>query len=451
MKKLAFLMIFALSLPFVSSQIVESSQSFEEGKSQKYVAGVKKINDYLYIGKKEDGLYFVMERIDEAVPNSESRLQFWRNYVKSENSGHGNYKKAWSQRDGNLPRGFLLFPGRAGRLDDGLYSFEESLNKYYTNNELWVAYVSTLEPKKADDIQADNIEMAVSIMTNPEAPMVVHMGISRSFNYLLNALDEVEKETQKRKFPLHKDLAMGLHSFAAKVMLLRDPQKIYMVTSPVPMMRDIMTKAISKDHAFVGNGRTEAERIYEAQEKSEDVKELSKLIDEEMEEIKKAEEEFQIKKIDPMEEDYKKITDIEEQKKVSEEIDKLYKEKQELKKEMKSELVGPLWKERSEIISKKYDQILEKLKKEGKLPPLLCGDWRCNKVEILDKKRKDIVYSDNRDEKIVTVNNQTFKDDETKRFDWFHHRDLSFNPYITIDYDALASYMKLQDSSKFMD
>src|SRR6478736_219871 len=48
---------------------------------------VRKINDSLYVGKK-DGVTFVMERIDRQVPDTAPRREFWKNFARGENKNH---------------------------------------------------------------------------------------------------------------------------------------------------------------------------------------------------------------------------------------------------------------------------------------------------------------------------------------------------------------------------
>jgi hypothetical protein len=66
--------------------------------------GVTELNDDLYIGQKEPGLYFVLERIKDPAPSSFSeinwikecpRLWFWKRFANAEYSvHHDEYYKA---------------------------------------------------------------------------------------------------------------------------------------------------------------------------------------------------------------------------------------------------------------------------------------------------------------------------------------------------------------------
>ncbi len=273
-KKQFKFLAFTLALSFNTGLI--ASQEITQLEDTNHPAyGLQKINDYLYQGKKEDDLWLVMERIDEAVPGS--RLSFWQNYVTKEYENHTEYKKLLSDQMIPCKPGFIGFAGSFYKLASGLYSFQKSVDSYYQHNQLWIAYACTRKIKNSYDVQMDDIEMAVTVLADSESPMVTHIGINRNFNYLIKAAKaDREREfaktltLEKRQiygapneddFKLHSNLAMNLHSFSAKVMQMNNPQRLYMITAPVENMLQIMMKAMPKN-AFLGDNIYTAKEIH---------------------------------------------------------------------------------------------------------------------------------------------------------------------------------------------
>lgn len=86
--------------------------------------------------------------------------------------------------------------------------------------------------------------MYVSVIWTPDAPMDLHIGISRSFAYLVGMIRGLSLGKPSPAFAPHANLAMSLHSFAARVMLRRDPNILYMITSLVPKMRRLFEQEL---------------------------------------------------------------------------------------------------------------------------------------------------------------------------------------------------------------
>jgi|GEM_PF-4686110 len=244
----------------LNSSIIPNSPPQEKDEKEKkstpqdVFQGVQKLSEYLYVGKAANDLWLVMERIDDGVPNANFRQVWWKIYTSKDKTSHNDYYQLWAE--GNVPKkqGFIQFQGRGHILTSGQYSFETSLN-YHTSNELWIGFASSKNIAQTSDITADCVEMAVPVMTDKDAPMVTHMGIGRSFYYMIRAIED------PKAFPLHGNLAMDLHSFAAKIIKIRDPKKLYMMTAPVPTMREIMVKALP-NNAYVGDTWSRAEEEY---------------------------------------------------------------------------------------------------------------------------------------------------------------------------------------------
>lgn len=184
---------------------------------------------------------------------------------------------------------------RDNRLADGVKAFNETLNSFHKNNELWVTYETPKKIEKAEDIPSDDVEMFMSVVTIKDAPMESHWGISRSFGYLLGALKyayekrryELASESprtgmtfqKENAFPLHSKLAMKLHSFSARVMLSREPNKLYMINAPLNEMRETARKALPKN-TYMAHLDKKAKKLYlknkEIHEDSIELREIKK-------------------------------------------------------------------------------------------------------------------------------------------------------------------------------
>ncbi len=141
----------------------------------------------------------------------------------------------------------------SGSTLDGSCHFMEVLNEVYlVKNEVWAAYITKADfPIKIceglgfyspeffhnqDDRFAKDIEMFVTVTSSPHAYITSHMGIAST----LEGLTTRQKGT-----------SLDLHSFAAKVMLNRNPDRRSMVNAPVFAMEQIIIKALPND-IFVG-------------------------------------------------------------------------------------------------------------------------------------------------------------------------------------------------------
>lgn len=397
-----------------------------------FAAGVKEINPYLYIGQKEPGLYLVMERIDTVVPDS--RLPFWKYYIQREWINHDTYKGEW--QNGNIPnnKGFLQFLNRSHRLVDGLTSFDTSVNYYNSNNELWIAYTSTKPIIKADEITFDDMEIVMPIMTDKDAPMVTYMGISRSFHYLLNAVKtENERITAKRmsafgyskeellrfgipedgipedKFKVHPRLAMSLQSMAAKVMRIRDEKKLYQINAPISTMRNLMLKALP-NHAYVRD--LDAATALHKKMKDSGELFLSSLLEKQTQTISKK---YNLLRETSLEKDNDLLIKMQK---------------------IKNDLSYQSWAQKKKEIDELYEKTAETVQQQSPFKKI--GET----IQIFDKERK-VVFEHNSKLKTIFVNNQTIVGDETNRYDWFYHKDMVFNSYVTVDLDVLAEHLKL--------
>jgi hypothetical protein len=194
--------------------------------------GIKKINDDLYVGKKDD-LYFVMEKLGD------DNIDFWIKYIENQK---GKVETRIKESN-NLDKDEEL---KFENILDGIKPFEASLlNDFYKKNDIWIAY-ATIKPiaEKTFNIQLEqegDIEMVFSVGADKETPFFSHMGIFRAFEF-------IDKNDKK-----HKNLSMYLHSFAAQVINLVYKNKEYMITKPMKIMQNIMEENLHEDALCIVN------------------------------------------------------------------------------------------------------------------------------------------------------------------------------------------------------
>lgn len=228
------------------------------------VLGVQKMSDDFYIGKipgKElrggKELWLAMERV------TDDNIASWKKYIKIQTMPRG-IGVAFARIDEN---------GKAmqkGMLGDGSYHFKAVLDEVsYTENEIWIAYITKASlPQKIpaipdfhptwgyDPVYAcensnnlckggafmANLEMFMTVTSSPNALVTSHMGIASS----------IEGTLSRRT----KGTSVDLHSFAAKVMLERNPHRECMINAPVFAMEKIMIDALPNS-VFVGTKEME--------------------------------------------------------------------------------------------------------------------------------------------------------------------------------------------------
>lgn len=167
-------------------------------------------------------VYFIAEKL------SDKNIDFWKEYNSNQsvntirNGAHNN-------------------KGNAIHVNDGIASFKTDLLLYspYNTFDTWIGYASSELFLGAKNYRNyDNIEMTVGLFISEKCPITSHMGISRNYKYF-GAFNDVK---------IHGNLAMLLHSFLAKfsTTLYPDSQKLYMITRPTYLMRDIFINAFTK-------------------------------------------------------------------------------------------------------------------------------------------------------------------------------------------------------------
>lgn len=175
---------------------------------------IVKVNEGKYVEKRGE-LYFVFEKV-----NPENK-ELWKEYLTEQK------REAAKNAKGTNKNMFDASVNSIRACENSIFAV--SKNK---KDELWFTYVTTKDvtDKSLFPVSKGEIEMACSVMTNKDIPFTTHIGIFRAVEFL------------EKKFISHKDLAMQLHSFAAKVVNLEYANKEYMITNPMKLMREIMVK-----------------------------------------------------------------------------------------------------------------------------------------------------------------------------------------------------------------
>lgn len=212
-KNLAIFLLtfFVLKITFLAAKEDTSQQENISFKKSIFAVG-----ENFYIGKiPHKPLWVVMERVTD--DNAECWVEF---SIKHGPKGTGRRAE---------------MPNSGGRY------FQNVLTQVsYIDNEMWVAYVTTDPCKKSFDQQKDDgqIQVYITVTSSPEAKITSHVGISKT----------VESFTAKQ----YPGIAMDLHAFAAKVMLMRNPGRRYMVAAPEVFIEMVFSKNVPSDKLFIG-------------------------------------------------------------------------------------------------------------------------------------------------------------------------------------------------------
>lgn len=197
-------------------------------------------SDPLYYARMKKGLNYklVMERV------TDRNVKLWRNYIATQDNPRVVYET-------DAQRGML--DKRVGSVADGTGHFRRILDEIdYKKNEVWIAYImeSKFRPDSIPDSMAqyqpgysdqfaDEIIMFVTVTSSPNALITSHMGIALSY-----------EATNRKDRP--KGISMDLHSFAAKVMLKRNPQRKFMINAPAFIMESIIEKELPPRAVYIG-------------------------------------------------------------------------------------------------------------------------------------------------------------------------------------------------------
>lgn len=215
---------------------------------------INQINDNLYIAKSKraDDVYFVMERL------TDDKRNIWEKYILDLSNALTFFKK-----NKNDP----IYIGLDKKINDifhgGTEPFIKGIREAYfgreikayfkengNTNEVWVVYVYSHKEPPLEGLKENlfnHIEVAFTVLTSKDSPFTSHMGIHRSFRYLLNNRDD------KEQFPIHGRISVPLHAFAGKIMHIRYPDKLYMITVPMPVMRNMLLNALPAESIWLGD------------------------------------------------------------------------------------------------------------------------------------------------------------------------------------------------------
>ena len=135
----------------------------------------------------------------------------------------------------------------------GINFFIQTLIKIdHNEQEIFVVYVTInqnptpipdMEGYTQDNFQAcnddfaKNIKMIMTVTSSKGAFITHHMGISESTESILIGARP-------------KGISIDLHSLGAKIMLMRNPERIYMITNSTATMRKIILKALPAGSVF---------------------------------------------------------------------------------------------------------------------------------------------------------------------------------------------------------
>ncbi|MEC7839780.1 MAG: hypothetical protein VX777_07055 [Chlamydiota bacterium] len=189
----------------------------------------EKVTDGLYVRKKEESLYFVMERM------TGENVEFWSKFYSEEQKiAKKSYRKSMGKVQANLIAGYMGFK-------DALQSY--GIYQRTSPHEVWVLYASTTSISKDVQCAPENIEMVCTVSTSENVPFTTHMGITRTSRFAQKTFDEMIR---------HPSISMDLHAYGAQVMKFRYPEKVHMITTPMKVMEEIFKKTLGEDNVFIG-------------------------------------------------------------------------------------------------------------------------------------------------------------------------------------------------------
>ncbi len=225
---------------------VDSASSFSRDAAGRPMATtVEQVTPHLYYGKRQDDrdLAFGMARLTRET------LPLWEKFLfgQYEESARALYDLVPAKEPPAMEAyalrklfGLIDLENKDG-VRAGLCAFRESLRifrDYSYQPEIWIVYAlsgnETNPTKPITPEQFRNIEMVLTVLTSPK--FTAHMGIARTVYH--------EVAVFKGELLNHKHLSMAIHGFAARAMKLRHPSLVWMLTSPVAKMVEIIDKAL---------------------------------------------------------------------------------------------------------------------------------------------------------------------------------------------------------------
>jgi len=247
-------MVISLSLIPAVSPYACDNPALEEDAGKDLYPAIQKVSNNFYTSKiagKE--LNLVLERIDERTH------PLWLHYGSQQSSSYATeLAKNGIEGKVKVKNGVVTFPSDLKRVyhstATGASLFSAILKEVpYKDKELWIAYITKATSPQPipnhikgyqvmnciehPDPFAKDIEMFVTVISSPQALFTCHKGIAMS----------VEAAIGERT----RGISVDLHSFAAKVMSMRNPERRFMMNTPVFAMEKIMTDALPGS-VFVG-------------------------------------------------------------------------------------------------------------------------------------------------------------------------------------------------------
>lgn len=219
-----FFLLFLAFAPFAFSVKV-----FEEAGVEAYLEEARVANP----SKGQDTIYFVMEKMPKKKHEQSAWLSFWENYTKKDKNNFLLSPHRFVLK-GNLPRDAAYAGYSSFEMFFESFSYNQNFNEARTeNNEFWVSYITPERPTQPAFKTKDSFtaEMTMGVVTHPGAPVVMHMGFQRSFDYRL------------KQGVSHKGICLPLNGFVASVLRERDPNKTYMISAPTPKLFETFMKA----------------------------------------------------------------------------------------------------------------------------------------------------------------------------------------------------------------
>lgn len=210
--------------------------------------------------KKDDNLFLVMEKIDKnniikwenfakaallSVPQWQKKLIFVKGVEDTVddlmqqlikpldhplNKMLKELTKDMADPIKELKKKYAMLAG----IGDGSSNFIRALGNFKNNAaDVWVAYISSVDPRVTDP--KDAIEIAMTVSAKEGSPVSMHMGIFRNPDYMMS------------KQPQHAKVSPELHAYAAKIAMQYYPALDYMVTTPLASMANIFKEILPKE------------------------------------------------------------------------------------------------------------------------------------------------------------------------------------------------------------
>ena len=147
---------------------------------------------------------------------------------------------------------------------DGVIAFKHTIMMYFRNkmrerlrsetceNQIWIAYVSRIEPDNTNRVVGsldDHIEMIFTVFISHNTPITSHVGIFRTCEYI----------RPSKKALIFPKLSLYLHAFAGAMSKKINPKVLFMVTKPMPRMSQILVDAFEAGSEIILGSQRERE------------------------------------------------------------------------------------------------------------------------------------------------------------------------------------------------